>query len=176
MTAKSRTARVFLCVCALFVLLLFTISTSALPFRSGSMPDDNNNPAESTVGDTTFTDATNEFANEFENGFADGTTDLPSETSAPGTGEFFDDGTGSIAEKPPADAPNAPSDETAGEDGKVESALDNVITDAEGAVSDVVNGAEDMLSGNGRMWGIVLVIIVIAAAVLLIVAMSSRKK
>ena len=58
----------------------------------------------------------------------------------------------------------------------MESALDNVVTDAEGAVSDVVDGAEDMLTGNGSMWGIVLIIIIIAAVAVLLFALFSRKK
>lgn len=158
-------------VCAVVLLmLLFAVGAAALSFRSGSMPDAANNPAESTVGDTTAADS---FVTD-----ATDTIDLSGDTtapdSAPGTGEFFDDTTGSFDENPPADAPNAPVDDTT--EGKVESALDNVVTDAEGAVSDVVDGAEDMLTGNGSVWGIVLMIIIIAAVAVLLFALFSRKK
>lgn len=166
--SRKGLVRLYTVCAAVILMLLFAVSTAALSFRSGSMPDAANNPAESTVGDTTASDSS----------AASDTIDLSGDTtapdSAPGTGEFFDDTTGSFDENPPADAPNAPADDTT--ESKVESALDNVVTDAEGAVSDVVDGAEDMLTGNGSMWGIVLIIIIIAAIAVLLFALFSRKK
>ena len=166
--SRKGLVRLYTVCAAAILMLLFAVSTAALSFRSGSMPDAANNPAESTVGDTTASDSS----------AASDTIDLSGDTtapdSAPGTGEFFDDTTGSFDENPPADAPNAPADDTT--ESKVESALDNVVTDAEGAVSDVVDGAEDMLTGNGSMWGIVLIIIIIAAVAVLLFALFSRKK
>ena len=166
--SRKGLVRLYTVCAAAILMLLFAVSTAALSFRSGSMPDAANNPAESTVGDTTASDSS----------AASDTIDLSGDTtapdSAPGTGEFFDDTTGSFDENPPADAPNAPADDTT--ESKVESALDNVVTDAEGAVSDVVDGAEDMLTGNGSMWGIVLIIIIIAAIAVLLFALFSRKK
>ena len=166
--SRKGLVRLYTVCAAAILMLLFAVSTAALSFRSGSMPDAANNPAESTVGDTTASDSS----------AASDTIDLSGDTtapdSAPGTGEFFDDTTGSFDENPPADAPNAPADDTT--ESKVESALDNVVTDAEGAVSDVVDGAEDMLAENGSMWGIVLIIIIIAAVAVLLFALFSRKK
>ena len=164
--SRKGLVRLYTVCAAAILMLLFAVSTAALSFRSGSMPDAANNPAESTVGDTTASDSS----------AASDTIDLSGDTtapdSAPGTGEFFDDTTGSFDENPPADAPNAPADDTT--ESKVESALDNVVTDAEGAVSDVVDGAEDMLAENGSMWGIVLIIIIIAAVAVLLFALLSR--
>ena len=166
--SRKGLVRLYTVCAAVILMLLFAVSTAALSFRSGSMPDAANNPAESTVGDTTASDSS------ADSETIDLSGDPTAPDSAPGTGEFFDDTTGSFDENPPADAPNAPAEDTT--EGKVESALDNVVTDAEGAVSDVVDGAEDMLTGNGSMWGIVLIIIIIAAVAVLLFALFSRKK
>ena len=168
----SRTACI--ACAALFIMILFAVSTSALSFRSGSMPDANNNPAETTVGDTTATDSSF-----MPDESTDQSADDSAVTSAPGTGEFFDDVTGSIDSRPSESAPNAPSEEgTAGADGKVEKpdSTGNVGGAVSDAVSDVVTGAEDMLTGKGGMWGIVLVIVVVAAVAVLLFALFARKK
>lgn len=170
-TSCSRSLITLLAV--ILVTVLLSICTAALSYRQGAGADDNNNPADQTSADTVTAEADMPADSTADTAVTDGAAPPDSQTTAPGTGEFADD-TSNVPDAADPPALNAPSDGTAGD---AESALDNLITDAENAVGDAVDGAEDMVTGTSRfgIWGIVIAVAVIAALSVLLFAMFSKK-
>ncbi len=129
---------------------LFTLGASAtLSFRnSGGMSRSSEELADDTAGDDGIVHAPDTTGNMNHNGNS-------GSDSAPGTGEFGDDTSN-----------NDTRDTTSG--GPVESAIDEIVTDA-------TDAADDMTDGMG-VWGVVIIIAIIAAIAILLFAFFGRRK
>ena len=140
-----------LCVAlaATLITALFTLGASAnLGFRSnGGMSRSSEELADDTAGDDGIV---------HEPDTTDNMNNAPGSDSAPGTGEFGDDTSRNDTTR----------DTTS--NNPVDSAFDDMVTDATDAV-------DDMTDGMG-VWGVIIVIAIIAAIAILLFAFFARRK
>lgn len=150
---------------------VFTLGASAIGFREGMSPSNENNPADAGAADSTAAADDNEplSTETGENGIIGGADN----DTAPGgtTGDFDSTDSDTAARDTTNDTTRDTTRDTtddSGSEGPMESAIDSA---ADGA-ADMVDQATD----GTNIWGIVIAIVVIVAVGVLIFAFMPRKK